>query len=492
LSPLNGKLEVEAYTREYWVEKAPTLLSLPLIWFMDGFGTYRNTHRTATGVYLTLAGMDQRQRSRRVNNFILTLGPHASDIGDVMNGIKDLKTLDKGTEMIINGERQWVCPFIHIYTGDMQQQNANAGILAPSATQSCRYCLVPAAQRKDLDYDIVANGRYHHHMKAFREHYRGILTKTDYEKLCSKHSMKVNDSPLALITPAIDRTRGTPMDPPHLNDNGIGKRSQTILITAVLTAKGQKEYVKQLQCFPFPNGWNRLQSPLHHLKSWSLQECARGTTVTPMLLRSWLRASHIKEEFLKAVRDVYKEDIAASSTATAEEEQTNMEQVAVDQITRSYALIAQCSAVCMECFIPTGKQHTFHATVISSRRAFQMLCQAAAEALENKPRQGASRASSLQPPQDTSRAGTPRPTPLPHNEPSRAPTASPARSTASEAIPDADKQGQLAPRKPKGAADFRRWMGLPNTHQGVHWRQVADWFATPRNINVLSGKDKHR
>jgi hypothetical protein len=50
-SPLNGELEVEAYTREYWVEKAPTLLSLPLIWFMDGFGTYRNTHRTATGVY---------------------------------------------------------------------------------------------------------------------------------------------------------------------------------------------------------------------------------------------------------------------------------------------------------------------------------------------------------------------------------------------------------------------------------------------------------
>jgi hypothetical protein len=35
-------------------------------------------------------------------------------------------------------------------------------------------------------------------------------------------------------------------------------------------------------------------------------------------------------------------------------------------------------------------------------------------------------------------------------------------------------------------------MGLPNTHQGVHWRQVADWFATPRNINVLSGEDKHR
>lgn len=169
--------------------------SLPLVCFIDAFGTYRNMYRSLTGVYMTPAGLDQLQRSRRVNNFALTLGPHASDIGVIMAGMKDLKTLDRGMEMEVNGETVWFCPYIHVYIGDMQQQNANAGLLAPTATRSCRQCLVKTSQRADLAFDIVGEGRFYHQMRDIRDQYGSIMAKTTYEKLCSRFGLRANETP---------------------------------------------------------------------------------------------------------------------------------------------------------------------------------------------------------------------------------------------------------------------------------------------------------
>lgn len=214
--------------------------SLPLVCFIDAFGTYRNMYRSLTGVYMTPAGLDQLQRSRRVNNFALTLGPHASDIGVIMAGMKDLKTLDRGMEMEVNGETVWFCPYIHVYIGDMQQQNANAGLLAPTATRSCRQCLVKTSQRADLAFDIVGEGRFYHQMRDIRDQYGSIMAKTTYEKLCSRFGLRANETPLIQITKGLDPYRDCPSEGAHLIYNGLGKRSQTLLITAIFTIPSQK------------------------------------------------------------------------------------------------------------------------------------------------------------------------------------------------------------------------------------------------------------
>ena len=52
------------------------------------------------------------------------------------------------------------------FLGDMPQQADNAGFLRHTAIRGCRSCLCERDEFGDLDYDIIANGRYHSHTRA--------------------------------------------------------------------------------------------------------------------------------------------------------------------------------------------------------------------------------------------------------------------------------------------------------------------------------------
>jgi hypothetical protein len=210
--------------------------------------------------------------------------------------------------------------------------------------------------------------------------------------------------------------------------------------------------------------------------------------ITPMLLRDWLRAGHLKDEYLKAAGSVFKEEIRR--TGIDETNGTAMDQAAVEEIIHCYALLANGALVLMSSFIPLDKRGSFHSIVLEAIRAFQRLCQAAVEAFEFKPRKGNSRQGTPQAQRGASATpGLQQLGALQAPAASRAPSPS---SVASEDIPDVDRQVAPPARKPKAAGDFKRWQALPNTHQGVHWHQVADRFSTPMNVHVLSGENKHR
>ena len=76
--------------------------------------------------------------------------------------------LDKGMELDINGEKKIVLAYIMAFTGDMPQQNKNSGFKEQSAKKGCRSCLITADNRGDLDFDIIHNGRFHHHILQLR------------------------------------------------------------------------------------------------------------------------------------------------------------------------------------------------------------------------------------------------------------------------------------------------------------------------------------
>ena len=67
-------------------------------------------------------------------------------------------------------------------------------------------------------------------------------------------------------------------------------------MNAILTADVQRSYTSQLQSFPFPLGWVKLQSPAHHLDSYRIQEHARASIVIPTLLRCWLMRQRCRGE----------------------------------------------------------------------------------------------------------------------------------------------------------------------------------------------------
>lgn len=77
---------------------------LPLITFIDAFGLYRNSYRSLIGVYFIIAAMNSRERNRRANMFLLTLGPYSSNFVDVVEAVRLLASLDRGIEVLILGQ----------------------------------------------------------------------------------------------------------------------------------------------------------------------------------------------------------------------------------------------------------------------------------------------------------------------------------------------------------------------------------------------------
>lgn len=83
---------------------------------------YKNTYRTLMGVYLIIAAFTFRERIRRSNELPLTLGPHGSNFGDVVNALQALYHLDAGQVLSTNGQDTLVSVYTLAFIGDMPQQ----------------------------------------------------------------------------------------------------------------------------------------------------------------------------------------------------------------------------------------------------------------------------------------------------------------------------------------------------------------------------------
>ena len=94
-------------------------LSPALMTFIDAFGLYRNAQRSLMGIYNIIAAFDVQERNRRQNVLPLTLGPHGSNLDDVVHALKSLIPLDEGIPPEIKGMKTTVFVFILCFIGDM-------------------------------------------------------------------------------------------------------------------------------------------------------------------------------------------------------------------------------------------------------------------------------------------------------------------------------------------------------------------------------------
>ena len=79
------------------------------------------------GIYLIMAGLTLRERTRRSNVLPLTLGPHGSNFSDVIGALQLMTKLDEGLSANIKGESVQLFAFTLMFIGDMPQQQENAG-----------------------------------------------------------------------------------------------------------------------------------------------------------------------------------------------------------------------------------------------------------------------------------------------------------------------------------------------------------------------------
>ena len=120
---LQGELETETYEKNYnFVSSSQDYVvkSFPMLVFIDAFGLYRNMYRFILGWYSIPAALNVKDRNRRSNVFVLTLGPHGSSPNDIFAAVEPgSKALDRGMTMVINEQKTFVCASTHGFIGDM-------------------------------------------------------------------------------------------------------------------------------------------------------------------------------------------------------------------------------------------------------------------------------------------------------------------------------------------------------------------------------------
>lgn len=249
----------------------------------------------------------------------------------------------------------------------MVGQNKLTGVMGPIADRGCRSCLIPKAEKNDLEYNISENRRYHHINKALRDEIVRIRRDGSENQLkifTKKYGLLRDVSGVTEITPALDVIQSRPADPAHSDFAGVGKRCQELLFSLILTGSAQIEYVKCLNTFPFAPGWARLQNPLQHLKSWRMSEAERAMIITPILLRCFLKPSHLSPSFFSAIGEVFAEEIETQSFTVT------------DVVIWAFWRIAYSVSLVMRSQVPASSPSSINQAILEGRSVYQRLCEA--------------------------------------------------------------------------------------------------------------------
>jgi len=480
---IRAELEMEVYGRNFFqewdrrkMEDSESILSCPILVFIDGFGLYRNSYRSLIGVYLIPAGLTSKERHRQANIFPITLSPHGSNFDDAVRALQSLGALDMGVEVTIDGKNCLLCVPTLCYIGDMPQQDKNSGFRGPKALKPCRFCYYGQKDIKSdnpsdiLDFDVITHGRYHRQTVEMRKELDSLKTGAAKRQYASQWGLSEQTPALIDISPALDLILTRPPDPAHSEYQGMTELMHRLLLDGILTGVSQKQYGRELRVWSFPAGWERLMSPLHHLRSYSLAAHARWSVIVPTLLRSWLEPKHIHQLFMRSAKTMLLTD-----------------QDVVDYIVSSFACLAKSNSVLMGLKMTAEDRLALDDIVRRTRVRYQQLCSFAARSIVANPRAYSklgSRAASV-----VSRGAGIIPAHMGDVEMANAVVTADAMMSSVEAADD-DISAQVS--APKRAAQYIHDMRRPNVHLGVHYKTIAEEYALPVNVNTLLGEAQHR
>ncbi|KXT04126.1 hypothetical protein AC579_8969 [Pseudocercospora musae] len=222
---------------------------------------------------------------------------------DVVSTIgPSLRALDEGQELALPTGKTLVCAFTMAYTGDMPQQQSNAGMLHQSATFGCRACYATDQDRGQLSTGWEL--KYHYENERIHQYMISIPSKINRAEFGRQYGMAAEPAALQKISLALDIIMSRPGDPAHSEFNCITNMLHELLLAEILAASAKLQYAKILrEEFPLPPGWGYLRSPLHYLGTYSLSKHARWSVIAPIFMRVWLQDEYIQPEFLKAMQE---------------------------------------------------------------------------------------------------------------------------------------------------------------------------------------------
>jgi hypothetical protein len=294
-----------------------------------------------------------------------------------------------------------------------------------------------------------------------RKQMESLVTATDKRAYGSQWGLSEEQPALVDISPALDLILSRPPDPAHSEYQGMTALLHGLLLDGILTSAAQKSYGRVLRLWPFPPGWERLQSPIHHLRSYSLAAHARWSIIAPTLLRSWLEPEHVHPLFMReAMRQL-------AGAETGEEERV------VNFIVKAFASLAKSNSVLMGLKISAKDRANMSDIIRQTRVRYQQLCSFTSHSIVDNPRA-------------YNRFGTRQPTifPVPQGQKGVPPE---GRDIAMPSVEEPSQQ-----EAPKRAIQYTHDMTRPNVHLGVHYPMIAEEYSSPANVNTLLGENLHR
>lgn len=218
------------------------------------------------------------------------------------------------------------------------------------------------------------------------------------------------------------------------------KIAVNILFNDILTSEGSSKLAQLISNFPMPRGWNRLQSPQHHLESYQIQEYGRLSIILPVILRIHLERSWVELRMIDAITFYFCGRIDKLGTDT--------ERVLV----KVFADIARSNRMLLTWTEEGADAEATMRAVKQARQGVQLLEQSVVAGLRIP----------------NSRAGT----------------------AQSSAI----LTGTATPTNRRGvrAEIVQRMQARPNMHIALHYGEMIQDYGCANNGNVLLGEDRHR
>lgn len=301
-----GESEIQTYGRRFLQEhfvhrgspESNPIRCLPHILFCDGFALLRTMYRSCCGFYLCMANMPLEERRKQQNWHTVTLTPFGSNFADVVSCLaKAGQRLARGTWMTLHSKKFRISSFLLAGLGDMPQQASNTGSKSQMAVNPCRCCFISKLNANNLDYDISEWARYDQFVENLRYQARQLRSQLKRSEFFTDWGLAENPSPWLPVYPALVAMKQFAIDVNHSELKGMSSRFIDVLWDAILTEHAKKIFLGILRDkhqMPLPSGWNALQDPGTHRKSYSYTELGRLSILLPFILAKFFDHSHIK------------------------------------------------------------------------------------------------------------------------------------------------------------------------------------------------------
>lgn len=267
--------------------------------YYDDFGTYRNVYHSLGGVYVQFGNMPAHQRKLLKNHFVLGFVPFGGNFNEfIIPFISEMKELEQGKVMNIQGHDVWVIASIGVVTADLPQGNDLVGVLRQNANKECRNCTTSKVSFTDSNQDVALSSRYHHLTDSEFSLISAEMVTSQKKSLSREYGLKLQPSILDELKR--ERHLQTPQDIYHATAGKIGRLLK--LTCELFSQEGEDDFIKTWKDFEKPKTWSRIPNPISHHESFMMSDYLRLAMIMPFILNHFLKISSLKDKEARAIQ----------------------------------------------------------------------------------------------------------------------------------------------------------------------------------------------